>query len=183
MILNLFRQHRRLAVVISVVLVLVVVGLVGGVFFLSRSFAAPPQPLPFQHSTHVAAGVTCLYCHPSATIGEVAGLPSTAKCMGCHASVQPQNPEAQQDIDQLIAYWNEKKPIEWVKVNDQPDFVRFWHRPHLAAGVACESCHGDVSQMGYAESYNLNMGFCLSCHNQQPPEKVTLLIDCATCHY
>jgi hypothetical protein len=183
MILNLFRQHRRLAVTLGVLLVLVVVVGLGGVFFLSQSFAAPPQPLPFKHSQHIQAGATCLYCHPGARRGEVAGLPSTAKCMGCHTSVQPQNPADQKDIDQLIAAWDAKKPIEWVKVTDEPDFVRFWHRPHIAAGVACESCHGDVSNMGYAKSYNLNMGFCLSCHRQQAPELITKLTDCATCHY
>ncbi len=60
--------------------------------------------------------------------------------------------------------------MEWVKVVDEPDFVRFNHRPHIAAGVACESCHGDVSSMSYAqEVYNLNMGFCLSCHRAQDP--------------
>jgi hypothetical protein len=37
--------------------------------------------------------------------------------------------------------------------------------------------------MGYAEPYNLNMGFCLDCHKQQAPEKVARLIDCSTCHY
>ena len=102
--------------------------------------------------------------------------------MGCHANVQPKDPADQKDIDQLIATWDAKEPINWVKVTKFPGYTYFNHRPHIAAGVACESCHGDVSQMGYAQPYNLNMGFCLHCHNQQPPEKVTRLIDCATCH-
>jgi hypothetical protein len=72
--------------------------------------------------------------------------------------------------------------VEWVKVTEEPGFVYFNHRPHIAAGVACESCHGNVALTGYAQSYNLNMGFCLNCHHQQAPEKVKVLIDCATCH-
>lgn len=183
MILSLIRQHPRLALTLGLVLVLLAGGLVGGVFLLSRSYAAPPQPLVYQHSKHIAAGATCLYCHAGATRGAVAGLPSLAKCMGCHTNVQPKDPADQKDIDQLIKYWDEKRPVQWIKINDQPDFVQFNHRPHLAAGVACETCHGDVSQMGYAQSYNHNMGWCLSCHRQQAPEKVARLIDCATCHY
>jgi hypothetical protein len=183
MILNLFRQHRRLAVALSAVLVIVVVALVGGVLLLSRVFAAPPQPLVFEHSTHMQAGASCIYCHAGATRGAVAGLPSSEKCMGCHQNVQPQDPADQKDIDQFIKTWDARQPINWVKVNDSPDFVQFIHRPHLAGGVACETCHGDVSQMAYAQSYNFNMGWCLSCHRQQAPEKVATLIDCATCHY
>jgi hypothetical protein len=106
-----------------------------------------------------------------------------AKCMGCHNNIQPQNPKDQADIETVIQHWKSGRPVQWIKVNDQPDFVKFNHRPHIAAGVACESCHGDVSNMGYAKPYNLNMGFCLNCHRKQAAEKVTKLIDCATCHY
>lgn len=182
MFLSLIRQHPRLSLAIGLILLVVVVAAAGGIFFLSRAVAAPPQPLPFQHNKHVAAGASCLYCHPGATDGPVAGLPSTAKCMGCHDSVQPKDPADQKDIDQLIQTWNAKQPVAWVKVTSMPGFVYFNHRPHIAAGVPCESCHGNVSSMDYAQSYNLNMGFCLNCHRQQAPEKVTALIDCATCH-
>lgn len=182
MFLSLIRQHPRLSLVIGLSLLVIVAAVVGGVFVLSRAVAAPPQPLPFQHDKHVAAGASCLYCHPGATNGPVAGLPSTAKCMGCHASVQPKDPADQKDIDKLIQSWEAKQPVNWVKVTHMPGFTYFNHRPHVAAGVACESCHGNVALMGYAQSYNLNMGFCLSCHNKQTPEKVKVLIDCATCH-
>jgi hypothetical protein len=183
MILSLIRQHPRLALALAAVLMLVAGGAVAGVVFLSRAYAAPPQPLPYQHSKHLAAGATCLYCHPGADSGAVAGLPSLAKCMGCHVAVVPQDPKDQPNIDKLIQQWESGQPIQWIKINDQPDFVQFNHRPHVAAGVACESCHGDVSQMGTPHAYNLNMGFCLDCHRRQSPDKMTRLIDCATCHY
>lgn len=182
MILSLIRQHPRLSLAVGLILLVIGAVVVGGVFFLSQVYAQPPQPLAFQHNKHVAAGASCLYCHPGAVGGKVAGLPSTAKCMGCHANVQPKDPADQKDIDQLIATWDAKEPINWVKVTKFPGYTYFNHRPHINAGVACESCHGDVSQMGYAQPYNLNMGFCLHCHNQQAPEKITRLTDCATCH-
>jgi hypothetical protein len=75
------------------------------------------------------------------------------------------------------------RPLRWVKTYDQPDFVYFSHRPHVVAGVNCEVCHGDVSQMTVVrQAYRINMGFCLHCHRQQEPEKVERLISCATCH-
>ncbi len=184
MVLSLIRQHPRLAAAIGAVLVLLGVLVVGGVFFISRAFAAPPQPLVYRHRQHIAAGATCLFCHTGAQRGDVAGLPSLNKCMGCHLNVVPKDPADQKDIDQLVKYWDEKRPVEWVKINDQPDFVQFKHRPHVAAGVACETCHGNVSQMDYAQPYNLNMGFCITCHRaQQPAERAARLTDCITCHY
>jgi hypothetical protein len=183
MITSLIRQHPRLSLVIGVALFLLVVAVILAILMLSRVYAMPPQPLPFQHSKHIQAGVECLYCHPGAPSGPVAGIPSLAKCMGCHNNVQAQDPKDQADIEKVIQQWNSGQPVQWIKVNDQPDFVQFNHRPHISAGVACESCHGDISNMAYARPYNLNMGFCLSCHNKQAPEKVTKLIDCGTCHY
>jgi hypothetical protein len=182
MVTSFARQHRGLILVL-VLLALALVAVLIAVLFVSRTYAMTPQPLAFEHSKHIEAGINCLYCHPGATSGAVAGLPSMAKCMGCHVSVQPKNPADQSAIDQVIKQWDSKKPVQWVQVFDQPGFVHFNHRPHIAAGVACESCHGDISKMGYARPYNLNMGFCLECHNKQSPEKVKQLTDCSTCHY
>ena len=183
MILSLIRQHPRLAAVLAAALVLLGVAAVGGVFLLTKVYAAPEQPLVYRHRQHIAAGANCLYCHPGASRGAVASLPSLNKCMGCHLHVQPKDPADQADIDQLIQYWDEKRPIAWVKVNDQPDFVQFNHRPHVAAGVACETCHGNVSEMDYATAFNHNMGWCLSCHNKQPADVAARLVDCVTCHH
>ncbi len=184
MALSSIRQHPRRYIAIGAILVLIGVVVVGGFVLAVRYFAPPPQPLAFNHSQHIAAGATCLYCHAGATRGWVAGLPSTNKCMGCHMNVVPRNAADQKDINQLVAYWDKKEPIQWVKVTVMPDFVQFKHNPHLNAGIACETCHGNVSQMDYAVGYNLNMGFCITCHrSQQPAERATHLTDCVTCHY
>jgi hypothetical protein len=115
--------------------------------------------------------------------GPLAGLPSVEKCMGCHRNVQVREEKDQPDVDALLRLWEEGQPLRWAKVNDQPDFVYFSHRPHVAKGVSCEACHGDVSHMDLARPvHNMNMGFCLACHRQQAPEKVEHLVDCQTCH-
>ena len=141
------------------------------------------EMLKFNHQKHVAAGAECVFCHPGVINGPVAGLPSLAKCVGCHQNVQVTSEEGQANVDILMQHWEENIPLRWEKTHDQPDFVYFSHQPHLAAGVNCENCHGDVSQMTMARpAYRINMGFCLHCHRQQSPEKVTRLESCSTCH-
>ncbi|RMF31297.1 MAG: cytochrome C [Chloroflexi bacterium] len=158
---------------------------------ISRSRAADADPsssfttLFFSHQKHVDAGATCVYCHPGVLNGAVAGIPSLEKCMGCHRNVTPQNEEDQPDVDRLVQAWENQQPVRWPKVNDQPDFVRFVHRPHIRRGIACERCHGDVAKMDLAQPvYNINMGFCLSCHRSMAVDakEEARLVDCSTCH-
>jgi hypothetical protein len=145
--------------------------------------AAAGDPLRFSHQKHVAAGVPCVFCHPGALNGPVASVPSVQKCVGCHQNIQVTSEEGQADVDLLMQLWTEGQPLRWVKTYDQPDFVYFSHQPHISAGVNCEACHGDVSQMTVVrQAYRINMGFCLHCHRQQGPEKVERLVSCATCH-
>jgi hypothetical protein len=79
------------------------------------------------------------------------------------------------------------KEIEWVPVAQVPDFVHFIHRPHIAAGLNCENCHGDISNVGIAVNpQTMNMGWCLNCHRERAGNdaaKLTKLTDCGTCHY
>lgn len=62
------------------------------------------------------------------------------------------------------------KSIEWTRVHDLPDFVYFDHSIHVAKGVACVTCHGQVDQMPLTSRANtLRMDWCLDCHRN--PEK------------
>lgn len=151
----------------------------------------PPQPIQFPHKVHVGLGVPCLYCHPGAYRQASAGLPTETKCWACHGQLKkyadgtvPLPPELQK----LKNYVVNQKPIPWVPVAMVPDFVHFRHRPHMAAGLNCENCHGDVGSMvtPYENPQVINMGFCLKCHRQRAegnPELYTKLTDCGTCHY
>jgi hypothetical protein len=138
------------------------------------------EAFPFNHQKHIAAGVQCVFCHPGVLNGAVAGLPSVQKCVGCHQNIQVAGGEGQATVDLLMQVWDQGRPLRWEKTYDQPDFVYFTHRPHIAGGVNCENCHGDVGRTRSA--LRLNMGFCLQCHRQQEPEKMVRLVSCATCH-
>jgi hypothetical protein len=141
--------------------------------------AAPDQPVAFSHRTHAEAEITCLFCHPNPMRSDIAGIPSLELCMGCHAVIATENPE----VMRLANYWERQEPILWQPVSPSLDFVYFSHQPHLSGGVSCETCHGDLATMSVAQLPNeMDMGWCLKCHLQQPSEKVARLVDCMACH-
>jgi hypothetical protein len=142
----------------------------------------PAQPIQFNHKLHLGFGLQCLYCHPGAWRQASAGLPSQTKCWGCHQQI----PIKTGDQQKLADFVKSGDPIPWVPVCIQPDFVYFNHRPHIAAGVNCETCHAEISYMTVAQPQKKqNMGWCLHCHRTRAAddlEKLTRLTDCSTCH-
>jgi len=143
------------------------------------------QPIAFRHDIHVNLGVQCLYCHPGALRGPSPGLPTQNKCWGCHQQIA--KTLTSERLVVLVSYVENNQPIKWVPVAQVPDFVHFTHRPHVAAGLNCEECHGDLSKMEIAENPQvMNMGWCIDCHKQKAgddEEKFIKLTDCGTCHY
>jgi hypothetical protein len=166
---------RRAVVAVIATVVILVIAVVS---YTSRSQAAPQQPMPFPHNKMVQAGVQCVFCHTDATKSPSPGMPSVEKCMGCHKFVATNTPA----IQQLAAYWQRQEPVPWVRINQLPRYVHFPHNVHVNSGINCERCHGDVGQMPVTHQVAvMNMGWCLSCHQQQPNAKQ--LIDCVICHY
>lgn len=131
---------------------------------------APTQPIPYSHQLHAGKlQIPCQYCHSAARRSKSAGIPSVATCMGCHRVVATDKEHVKYVADKYA----KKESIEWVKIHDLPDFVRFSHRPHVWAGVACQDCHGPVETMEVvAQVAPLQMGWCLSCHRQDPSAKL-----------
>ncbi len=167
--------------VLVFVSVLVVIGATTAFLGMKNAQAQDAQPIAFNHSVHVKdLGMSCLYCHSNAQRGQSAGLPTLEKCQGCHQQIDPGDNAALQD---LARYAEGDRPIRWVPVAIQPDFVYFSHRSHVNAGLNCETCHGEVGSMTVAVPQgDQNMGWCLSCHKELAPEHFTKLSDCATCH-
>ena len=168
-----------------------------GIYYTQQS---PDQPIQFRHDRHVALQVQCLYCHPGALRGASPGLPTLTKCWGCHQQLAITDTSPRLAV--LKDFIANGKDIAWVPVAQVPDFVHFNHRPHIAAGVNCEACHGDLGKMEiYENPQVINMGWCLNCHKsrtednyQNNPtndpkvsavlaEKRIKLTDCGTCHY
>jgi hypothetical protein len=137
--------------------------------------SAPVQPIEFSHRVHTGDNrIPCLYCHVNARRSTVAGIPSVARCMGCHKITGGNKPA----VKKLKEHWERKESIPWIKVTRMPDFVFFEHWPHVRAKITCETCHGPVETMQTMRQFKaLNMKFCLNCHRKEHAS-----IDCLICH-
>jgi len=144
-------KKRQVQLGLVIVGALLIVGMIWGIHLTQ---IPPSQPIQFPHSMHVSLGIQCLYCHPGALRGPSPGLPTESKCWGCHQQITVRNSE----IDKLVSYVKADKPIQWVPVALLPDFVYFSHRPHIAAGLNCEDCHGEISQMTVAVPQKMKHG-------------------------
>jgi hypothetical protein len=141
----------------------------------------PEQPIKFSHVVHVQKNrMDCTYCHWNVAKSSYAAIPSVDTCMGCHAQVKAgDKPEWAAEIEKLTEYFNKGEQIPWVKVHVMPAYVRFNHKRHVKAGVACHECHGQVGEMPVVERVSsMKMGWCIDCHRARGAS-----IDCYTCHY
>lgn len=125
---------------------------------------APGQPVPYSHQLHVnGLKMQCTYCHNRVEESAYANVPATETCMSCHSVILTKDPKLQPIRDS----WEKSIPVKWNKVHDLPDFVYFNHSIHVAKGVGCSSCHGNVAQMGETGAWKVQglfMGWCLNCH-------------------
>ena len=147
----------------------------------------PTQPFNFNHNKHAGIyNIDCQYCHAGVSYSKEAGVPSISTCRNCHATIATDRPK----IEKLNKLWETKTPVEWVRVHNLPDHVRFSHSVHLKAfakenqetKVTCAKCHGDVSNMKVIQQVKtLNMGFCIDCHRENVDKGAKT--DCSTCHY
>ncbi len=125
------------------------------------------QPVPFSHVHHVGDfGLDCRYCHTGVETSPVAGIPPTHVCMTCHSQLYTQT-QMLAPVRESLA---DNKPIHWNKVNKLPDYVYFDHSIHIAKGVGCSTCHGEVDRMPLMrQAAPLTMGWCLNCHRDPTP--------------
>jgi hypothetical protein len=125
------------------------------------------QPVPFSHQHHVAGlGIDCRFCHAAVEVSANAGMPPTWTCMTCHSQIWT-NAKLLAPVRESLA---DGKPLVWGKVNNLPDYVYFNHSIHIAKGVGCSSCHGEVDHMPLLyKATSLTMQFCLDCHRDPGP--------------
>lgn len=125
------------------------------------------QPVPFSHEHHAAGlGIDCRFCHNYVEVSANAGMPPTYTCMTCHSQIWT-NADLLAPVRQSLA---EDRPIVWGRVNNLPDYVYFNHSIHIAKGVGCSSCHGQIDRMPLTyKAATLTMDFCLDCHRNPGP--------------
>ena len=135
--------------------------------YLTNRGVEKQQPVQFSHKHHVGDdGIDCRYCHTSVETGASAGIPPTQTCMNCHNQLYAD----QEYLEPIRASYRDNKPIEWERVHDLPGYAYFNHSIHVAKGVGCATCHGEIDNMPSVYQENtLQMEWCLSCHKDPAP--------------
>jgi len=120
------------------------------------------QPVPFSHEHHVGRlGIDCRYCHTSVEDSSFAGIPPTKTCMNCHSQMWVGSTM----LEPVRDSYRTGESIEWQRVHNLGQFVYFDHSIHVAKGVGCVTCHGEVDKMPLMYQANtLQMSWCLGCH-------------------
>lgn len=136
---------------------------------------APEQPIPYSHKQHLALGLQCKECHTKPEPGKLMTFPSSERCMQCHGTIAKDKPS----IQKIGQYAQSKQEIPWVRVYKVLPGVNWSHQPHLAAGVKCETCHGNVAEMATMSEVTsvTTMYVCLHCHELNHAKTA-----CDTCH-
>jgi hypothetical protein len=142
----------------------------GGIYrssYVTEADVVRDQPIPFSHKHHVGGlGIDCRYCHSSVEESSFAGIPPTKTCMNCHSQIWADSPVLRPVRESLRT----GTPILWSRVHRLPDYVYFDHHIHVAKGIGCVACHGQVDEMPLvAQQSTLYMEWCLNCHRH--PER------------
>ena len=199
-----FSSGQKKTLLVLAIVVSVVGGGAATLFYPSASNQgyAPEQPIPFSHKRHAGENkMACAYCHVGIEKSRHATVPAVNVCMNCHSVVKTDSPH----IQKIQKAFREGTPIEWVRVHELPDFAYFPHKRHVAKGVSCETCHGDVRKMDKVYQYApMNMGWCMDCRRgvttprnvlaeiaKERPEvldaslnhKPVASVQCAACHH
>jgi cytochrome c553 len=141
---------------------------VNAIDFGRSSGYSPDQPIKFSHAVHAGQNkIDCNYCHYSARSSKTAGIPSANICMNCHLLVRTGTRSGVTEINKVVAAYDNRKAVEWVRIYRLPDFVFFSHAQHVTAGgINCEACHGNVKEMHRLYQVpDLSMGWCIKCHD------------------
>jgi len=171
---QIFNKSANNIAKISMIVAVVLAGVAGFAYtqiarssYLTGRYLEKQQPVQFSHKHHVGDdGIDCRYCHYSVETTASAGMPTTQTCMNCHSQIWSDSPY----LEPVRASYRDNKPIEWERVHDLPEYAYFNHSSHVAKGVGCSTCHGQIDNMPAVYQENtLQMEWCLECH--RAPEK------------
>jgi hypothetical protein len=125
------------------------------------------QPVLFSHRHHAGElHLDCRYCHATVETSAHAGMPATSTCLTCHSQIFTDTPMLRPVIESAAT----GQSLAWTRVNALPDHVYFNHSIHVAKGVGCTTCHGEVGEMPLmAKAAPLTMRWCLDCHRNPAP--------------
>jgi len=161
-------------------LILLVVLLVGGAFFMSPASTAATRSstVPFDHSRHVEWGLECVSCHVGVEDGAQAVVPRKALCRLCHTHATL----GTEGEERLLLEMGREEELLWPNPRFLPRHVVFSHRRHVIVGkIECGRCHGAVGESTSLPDRPtagwLDMDACMECHEEHGARS-----DCFDCH-
>lgn len=166
----------RSTTIFRVVIALVLLGVASTGYAVLQYYHSPywnwvgfrrDQPVLFSHRHHAGElGIDCRYCHATVETSAFAGMPSTNTCLTCHSQIFTTTPMLRPVVESAAR----DEPLRWTRVNALPDHVYFNHSIHIAKGVGCTTCHGQIGDMPLTEKgESLTMRWCLDCHRDPAP--------------
>jgi hypothetical protein len=151
---------------------------------LPARLKGPEQPIFYRHDIHAGQyRMPCLYCHNNAANSWTANIPTVSTCMGCHLVISAAdtagNPDPEIAKLRSVAAQSDTT-VAWNRIYKIDEHAHFPHMRHVAAGLACQTCHGNVQQMPRVfRAVNVNnMGWCTNCHMRRGVTR-----DCTSCHF
>jgi len=151
-------------------------------------------PLKFSHAKHLARNpLACTYCHDRAADSTSALdnlLPTETDCATCHAidrSKHDKQVAAGRGPARCDTCHTAVDPVTGSvpRVKIPIPNIKFNHKAHVSRNISCETCHGDMKNVGLATRRQLpTMSLCLSCHNNKrsTAKKSKAPARCTTCH-
>ena len=151
--------------------------LAGGLFFGHAPNTSGVQPIAFNHSKHLASGMSCTDCHVGAQTQVHATVPGLATCLTCHEAGLTDSAEEKK----LRAFGAAKQELAWTPLTRVPSHVYFSHRRHVTlAKLECATCHGAMEKLTAPPQRlfrPLTMDNCIECHRKSGART-----DCNDCH-
>lgn len=133
----------------------------------------PKEPShPFEHRKHALAGINCLECHTAIQRAGDQGplhLPTTAKCVSCHAK-----PHDTHDCANCHGQRHTREEAELARTH-----LTFAHERHLKPlDGQCVPCH-TAAGMTDQRTMRPGMAQCFGCHQHKDQWSAN---DCESCH-
>ncbi len=162
-------------------------------------FPAQKMTVRFNHQTHVVgAKLTCVYCHGEAEKSTQSSdwlIPKKHEpCTDCHSIDESDptvdaSPPARCDachIGAKIETGSNKVTVQKIVI-PAPN-IKMNHKAHLAKGIKCQECHGEVGNLELATRDQMpRMKGCFGCHQNSSSGGLSKTTsgaksDCKTCH-